>query len=172
VQEPPFAKTLRQDLKTAMRARDQLRLDTIRSVLAEITKSHKTQMPVYTDGHVFRLMRRLRMRAADSAAEFMTTGRKDLAERELAQMGLLKQYEDQTGVVLVSRAEMANIVQVAIAQAKQQDGFKGKIVPRVVIEQATKELSGKDFIRADLITEVNMQVRAAQQELAQVAGRN
>jgi uncharacterized protein YqeY len=158
--EPPFVATLRQDLKAAMRARDQIRLDVVRGLITEVNNASKTALPIKTDIHLLRLMRRTRLRQADAAAEFMAAGRKDLAERELAQMGIIKQYEDATGIQTVSREEIGKIVTGVVADILSDQSHRDKLDIRTVIHNTEKELGGRDFLKSDLVWEANAQIKA------------
>jgi uncharacterized protein YqeY len=162
--EPPFMQNLRQDLKAAMRERDQIRLDVIRGLIAETNTAAKTPLPIETDVHLIRLMRRTRMRQADAAAEFMVNGRKDLAERELAQMGIIKQYEDATGIKTATREEISKVVSGVIADITSDMTHASKLDMRTVIVNAEKELKGRDVLKSDLVFEANHQIKSKRRQ--------
>jgi uncharacterized protein YqeY len=80
------------DLKEAMRARDQLRLDTLRSVLSGFTYKRTEAGVELTEADESDVVRRQVKQRTDAAAEFEKAGRKELAEKELREREILMAY--------------------------------------------------------------------------------
>jgi len=80
------------DLKDAMRAKDTLRLDTIRSVRAAITQREVDTQKELDDAAIADLVRGLRKQRVEAMEQYEQGGRADLAEREAQEKALLEAY--------------------------------------------------------------------------------
>jgi uncharacterized protein len=83
---------LGEDLKAAMRAKDSLRLNTIRSVRAAITQKEVDGGKELEDAAVFDLIRGLRKQRIESIEQYKAGGREDLVDTELREKELLEAY--------------------------------------------------------------------------------
>ena len=87
---------IRESLKTAMREKDQVKLDTLRSVLSAITNELVAtgNMPQDEAGDalVQTVIKRLVKQRKDASAQFITGGRQELADAEQAQLAVLQSY--------------------------------------------------------------------------------
>src|ERR1700759_463049 len=88
----PLLSRLREDLKSAMRARDTPKLNVVRGILADITNSSKTASPVKDDLALLALLRKRITAAKQAAQQAEEVGRPDLVDKEAEQMGILEQY--------------------------------------------------------------------------------
>src|ERR1700691_3358930 len=95
------------DLKEAMRARDQLRLDTLRSAISGFTYKRSEAGRELADADELDVVSRLVKQRNDSLAEFEKAGRTDLAEKERAERDILMAYLPQQK----SATEIREIVQ-------------------------------------------------------------
>ncbi|KAF2091758.1 GatB/YqeY domain-containing protein [Saccharata proteae CBS 121410] len=120
---------LREDLKNSMRAKDQMTLTTIRSILADITNMSKTSTPVTTDSALRTLLLKKVSMAENSIEEFQNAKREDLVEKESGMREVLRRYvveiEDQSGG-LVSEEEMRVAVKEAV------DAGEGAKFPKIM----------------------------------------
>lgn len=88
--------TLKNDLKDAMRAKDETRLTTIRSVISALTnelvakKQKPTDMP--DDDMVLTVVMRLAKQRKEAAEQFRAGGRPELADIEDAERAILEAY--------------------------------------------------------------------------------
>ncbi|KAF2223740.1 Yqey-like protein-domain-containing protein [Elsinoe ampelina] len=89
---PPLLLKLRNDLKTAMRAKDTNRLNVVRGILNEVTNSSKTSSPIQTDMQLLSLLRKRAAASETARKEFKDAGRSDLIEKEDAQLHVLQEY--------------------------------------------------------------------------------
>lgn len=83
---------LEADLKTAMRAGDQVTRDTVRYVLAAIKNAEiekRGPLPLAEEEAV---LRRLRKQLGDAVEQYRAGGREDLAAREEAQLAIVGRY--------------------------------------------------------------------------------
>ncbi|MDQ0141746.1 GatB/YqeY domain-containing protein [Cupriavidus necator] len=137
-----------EDMKTAMRARETERLGTIRLLLAAIKQREVDERVELDDAAVLTVVEKLIKQRKDSIAQFQQAGRNDLADKELAEVEVLKVYMPAA----LSDAEVAAEVQQAVAAtgaAGPQD--MGKVMG---------VLKGKLAGRADM-TAVSALVKAA-----------
>jgi uncharacterized protein len=80
------------DLKEAMKARDQLRLDTLRSALSGFTYKRSEAGAELSDADELAVVQKLVKQRNDSLAEFEKAGRQDLADKERAEREILTVY--------------------------------------------------------------------------------
>lgn len=101
------------DMKAAMRAKEELRLSTLRMVRAEILKLEKDGRgaDAITDDDVQGMLRSLIKQRRDAAEAFRQGGRPDMAESEEAEAAILKTYLPAE----LSDEELAAIVRDVIA---------------------------------------------------------
>lgn len=135
------------DLKEAMRARDQLRLDTLRSVISGFTYKRTEAGVELTDADEADVVRKQVKQRNDAASEFEKAGRKELAEKELRERDILTAYlpaqksEDEVrSIVRAIIAELPQgtrnqgaVMKVAMPQLKGQ--ADGNLVRRIVTEE-------------------------------------
>lgn len=83
-----------EDMKTAMRHKDKERLSTLRMVKSEIMKREKDQEKgtELTDEEVIKTLNTLVKQRRDSAEQYEKGGRQELADRENAEIAVLKEY--------------------------------------------------------------------------------
>ena len=80
------------DLKQAMRDKDRVRLDTIRSVRAAITQKELADGGELGDDEVLKLIRGLVKQRDEAIGEYEKGGRADLVEQESAEKAVLQGY--------------------------------------------------------------------------------
>jgi uncharacterized protein YqeY len=101
---------LAEDLKTAMRAKDSVRLDAIRSVRAAVTLREVETKRELDDQGVLELIRGLRKQRIEAIEAFQAGGRADLVERETREKELLEAYLPQTPTREVIEQTVARII--------------------------------------------------------------
>ncbi len=101
------------DMKTAMRARETERLGTIRLLLAAIKQREVDERIELDDAAVLAVVEKLIKQRKDSISQFQQAGRNDLADKELAEVEVLKVYMPAA----LSDAEVAAEVQNAVAES-------------------------------------------------------
>ena len=80
------------DMKTAMKSRDSLRLETIRGVRGAIRNKEIEAGGELDDEAVLRVIRTLVKQRNDSIEQYQAAGRSELAEKESAEKGVLEEY--------------------------------------------------------------------------------
>jgi uncharacterized protein len=101
------------DLKAAMRAGDTRRRDTMRLLLAALKQREVDERKELADADVVAVIDKMIKQRRESIAQFEKGGRRDLAENEQFEVGVLQAYMPQA----LSDAEVEATVAEAIAAA-------------------------------------------------------
>lgn len=135
---------LGEDLKSAMRERDSVRLDAIRSVRAAITQREVDTHKELDDAAILELIRGLRKQRVESIEQYKLGGRDDLVEKEEREKQLLEAYlpaaPDSATIESAVRAAIAKLGATSVkdmgkvmASAKDQlSGVDGKQLSEIV----------------------------------------
>lgn len=121
------------DLKEAMKARDQLRLDTLRSALSGFTYKRTEAGADLTDADELAVVQKLVKQRSDSLAEFSKAGRTDLAEKERSERDVLMVYLPQQK----SPDEVRAVVKAIVAELPD-----GAVNQGAVMKAAMAQLKG------------------------------
>ena len=114
--------TLARDLKDAMRAKDTVRLATIRSLQAAITTAEKkTGEPLDADGLLAVVQKQGKQRR-DSIEQFQSAGRDDLAQREIDELAWIQLYLPRQATDEEIRARVAEVIQSVGASSMKDMG--------------------------------------------------
>ena len=130
------------DIKEAMKAKDKVRLETLRNVKKVFleAKTAPGANDTLTDDAALKLIQKLVKQGKDSAEIYKGQGREDLAEGELAQVAVLEVYlPKQMSEAELEAALKEIIAEVGATSAKDM----GK-----VMGTATKRLAGQAEGRA------------------------
>ena len=144
---------LNADLKEAMKARDQVRLDTIRNIKSamkykEVAGTEATEL---SDDEIVKVVTGLVKQRRESAEQFRAGNRPEMAEKEEKELAILQQYLPQQLTPDEIEAIVAAAVQEAGASSPKDMGAVMKIVQpkvagradgKVVSELVKKKLSG------------------------------
>ena len=131
-----------EDIKSAMKARDKVRLETLRNI-KKVFLEAKTAPGAYDtleDADALKIIQKLAKQGRESAATFAEKGRQDLADGELAQVAVIESYLPQQ----LSEEEIA----VAVKEIIQQTNASGMKDMGKVMGIASKQLAGKADGRA------------------------
>lgn len=87
---------IQEQIKEAMRAKDQTKLNTLRGVVSSFTNESvakgRTPQDKLSEDEALVVIKRLVKQRKDSIEQFLKGGRKDLAENEEAEMKILEQF--------------------------------------------------------------------------------
>ena len=141
--------TLKEAQKDAMRAKDKLRLGTIRMALAAVKQREIDERIELTDSDVLAVLTKMVKQRKDAAEQFDAANRADLADNERAEIEVLETFLPQK----LSEAEIDALIADAIAQtgaSGMQDMGKvmGMLKPKVQGRADMGAVSGK--IKASL----------------------
>ena len=139
---------LTEDMKTAMRAKDQVSLSTIRLINAAIKQFEVDERTEADDTKVISILTKMVKQRKDSAKIYTEAGRQDLADKENAEIEILNRYLPQ----MMSVEEIKTVVEAAIAET----GASGMADMGKVMGVLKTRLAGK----ADM-GEVNKVLKAA-----------
>jgi hypothetical protein len=101
-----------EDMKAAMKAREAERLSAIRLILAAIKQLEVDERKDLSDPEVISVIEKMIKQRRDSIAQFQAAGRKDLADKETFELGLLSSYLP----LQLSEEEIASEVASIVAQ--------------------------------------------------------
>jgi len=105
--------TLQNDMKTAMKSQDSIRLGCLRMLIAEIKKREIDKKAPLDEAEIQKTISTLLKQRAESVTAFEKGGRTDLADKEKAEIDVLKAYMPQQ----LSPAEVEALVIAAIAES-------------------------------------------------------
>lgn len=103
---------LTEDMKTAMRAKDQVSLSTIRLINAAIKQFEVDERTEADDAKVISILTKMVKQRKDSAKIYTEADRQDLADKENAEIEILNRYLPQ----MMSAEEIKTVVEAAIAE--------------------------------------------------------
>lgn len=134
--------TIKEDMKAALKAREELRLTTLRGVLSAITNELLTQRKkpdeMLDDGSVLQVIKRAVKQRKDSIEQFETGGRDDLAQKEKEELAILETYLPAQA----SREEVEAAVDAVIAELGSVDPTKSGVVVGMVMKKLAGNADG------------------------------
>ena len=124
------------DIKEAMKAKDKVRLETLRNIKKVFleAKTAPGANDTLTDDTALKIMQKLVKQGKDSATLYTEQGRADLAEAELAQVAVIETYLPKQ----MSAEELEAALKAIIAEV----GAEGPKDMGKVMGTATKKLAG------------------------------
>jgi uncharacterized protein len=131
--------TIKEQLKNAMRAKDEVSLRTVRGMLTsftnELVATGRKPQELLTDEEVLTVVRRLAKQRKESIAQFIAGNREDLAIGEREELAVLDAYLPQ----MMSEEEVRKIVEAKKAEL----GIDDKAKLGLFVGTLMKELKGK-----------------------------
>jgi hypothetical protein len=144
-----------EDIKTAMKARDKVRLETVRSIKKAVLEKEVSVRPsgqeTLTEAQEIEVLVQLAKQRRDSIAQYQQAGRTDLANQESQELAILEEYlPKQLSEAEVDQAIDAIIAQVGATSAKDMgkvmgpamQQLKGKVDGKKVQERVKAKLGG------------------------------
>ena len=130
---------LRSELKDAMRAKDETRLNTIRGILSAVTNElvakGRTPQDTLTDEEIMGVIAKLVKQRRDSITQFENLGRSELAAQEKIELAILESYLP---------AQMSDEELTSIIKAKVNElGISSKADIGKLMGALSKDLKGK-----------------------------
>jgi uncharacterized protein YqeY len=126
-----------EDIKTAMKARDKVRLETLRNIKKVFleAKTAPGANDTLTDDAALKIIQKLAKQGKETAKTYIDNGRQDLADDELAQVAVLEEYLPKP----LTEAEIEAAVKEIIAQV----GATSMKEMGKVMGMASKQMAGK-----------------------------
>jgi len=128
----PLKDRIGEDMKAAMRARDQARLSAIRLLLAAMKQKEVDERVALTDADVLSIIDKMMKQRRESIAQFESAGRTDLANAEKFEMQVLSEYLPKQ----LSDAEITQAIDAAVSESgasgvKDMGKVMGLLKPRL-----------------------------------------
>jgi len=127
-------------MKTAMRAKDSARLSAIRLILAAIKQKEVDERVELTDADVVGILEKMIKQRRESIAQFEKAARKDLADAEKFELGVLSGYlPQQLGEAEIQKEINSVIAEVGASGVKDM----GKVMAALKFRLAGRADIGK-----------------------------
>ena len=130
---------IKSELKDAMKAKDEVRLRTVRSLLSmftnELVATKRTPQEFLSDDEVLTVIKRAAKQRKESITQYEAAGRQELADPEKAELAILEGYLPQ----LLSEEEILPVV----TKKKAELGIDDKSKMGMLVGAVMKELAGK-----------------------------
>ncbi len=137
-----------QDMTAAMKAQDADRLSALRLIRAALQKQEIEKRAPLDDGEVIKVLGALAKQRREAADQFETHNRPDLAQKELAELALIKSYlPAAASAEEVRQAVEAAVAETGAASLKEM----GAVMKAVMAALAGKSVDGKAV--SDLVKE-------------------
>lgn len=147
---------LKESMKDALRARDEVRLTTLRSIISAITNelvaTKRKPDELLDDDGVITVIKRAVKQRKDSIEQFEKGNRPELAEREKAELTILEAYLPAQA----SREDIVEAVQKTLASIGDVDPTKMGIVVGAVMKELQGNADGalvKEVVSEQLATQ-------------------
>jgi uncharacterized protein YqeY len=137
---------LTEDLKAAMKAKDQLRMDVIRMIKAALLNKQLELKKDLDDSEMSRVMTTLVKQRRESVEQYQKAQRKDLADKELREITIIEAYLPKA----LSAQDVAQVVDAVIREtgaSTQKD--MGAVMKTVMSRLAGQAVDGKQI--SDLV---------------------
>ncbi|HEY6084483.1 MAG TPA: GatB/YqeY domain-containing protein [Nitrospira sp.] len=141
---------LTEDLKTAMKARDQLRMDVIRMIKAAVLNKEVEVKKDLDDAEMSRIMTTMIKQRKESVEQYERGNRAELANKERQEISIIESYLPKA----VSTEQLGEIVDAVIREtgaASLKD--MGAVMKAVMARLAGRPVDGKlvsDLVRSKL----------------------
>ena len=131
---------LSKDLKSAMKSRDQLRMDVIRMIKAAVQYKEVELKQDLDDAGMSRIMTSLIKQRKEAAEQFEKGNRQDLAAKERLEISIIEGYLPAA----LSSDEIAHIVQTVIKESgASSPKDMGQVMKAVMAKLAGQSIDGK-----------------------------
>ncbi len=118
---------IKEQIKDAMRAKDELRKEVLRSILTafvnELVATRHTPQEILGDSECFIVLKRLVKQRKDSAQQFTDGGRPELAAKEQAELAIIEEFlptmmsrDEIMSIATAKKAELGTIEKSAIGK--------------------------------------------------------
>ncbi len=126
---------VQKDMVEAMKAKEELRLNTVRAIKAGLLKYKADNMKEADEAAEQQLLKSMVKQRVDAMEQFRNAGRAELADKEEAEMKLIQAY--------LLQSASAEELQAAVDAAVSETGATGKAQMGVVMKAANAKLTGK-----------------------------
>ncbi|MDR2928457.1 MAG: GatB/YqeY domain-containing protein [Cytophagaceae bacterium] len=129
--------TISEEIKSAMKAREQIRLETLRAIKKELLEARtaKDAGGVISDEDEIRILQKMVKQRNDASEIYKTQGRQDLCDKEVQEAAIISAF--------LPAPMSAEEVEAAVRQIIEQTGAASMKEMGKVMGEATKALAGK-----------------------------
>jgi len=150
-----ISEQIQKDMTAAMKARDELRLSTLRMVRSALKNKEIDKRAALDDRESQQVLQTLIKQRKDSIDAFVKGGRQELADKEQAEIGIIEGYlpkavgeEEITATVKATIAEMGSPTMKDMGTVMKNTMAKfaasgARVDGKVVSETVKRELQGK-----------------------------
>jgi len=135
---------LRVSLKEALKAKDEVRLRTVRSIMTagtnELVATNRTPQAELKDEEVLSVIKRLAKQRKESIVQFEAAARQDLADAEKAELAILEAYLP----TLMTREQILPIAEATKAELGITDKAKLGMLVGAVMKKLQGQADGGD----------------------------
>jgi uncharacterized protein YqeY len=125
----PLLEKINSDMKAAMRAKEEVRLLVIRTLLSSINYAEIAKQKKLDDSGIIEVVGKEIKQRKESIEAYEKGNRQDLADKEKAEMAILQEYMPAQ----MSAEEITAIVQQVIAEVGAKGpGDKGKVMQKLM----------------------------------------
>ena len=125
----PLLDKITTDLKTAMRAKEELRLLVLRTMLSSINYAEIAKQKKLDDAGIIEVVSKEIKQRRESIEAYEKGNRQDLADNEKSEMAILQEYMPAQ----MSREEVTAIVAKVISEVEAKGpGDKGKVMQKLM----------------------------------------
>ncbi len=134
--------TIREDMKSAMKAKDSVRLQTVRSIIAAVKQAEvaESSTKTLTDAEVEKIIQSQAKRRQEAAEAFANAGSSDREQQELAEKKILESY--------LPEPMTADELQLLVSTTLNEGGWTSKAdmgqAIKAVNEKAAGRAAGKE----------------------------
>ena len=141
---------LSEDLKSAMKSRDQLRMDVIRMIKAAVQYKEVELKQDLDDAGMSRIMTTLIKQRKEAVEQFEKGNRQDLAQKERLEISIIEGYLPAA----LSSGDLATVVQTVVKETGASSlKDMGQVMKAVMARVAGQTVDGKlisDLVKAAL----------------------
>lgn len=139
------------DLKEAMKARDQVRLDTLRSAISAFSYKRKETTEDLTEGDQLAIVQRLVKQRSDSIEQFRKAGRTELADKETREREILQEYLPAQKTPDEIRAVVRDAIAALPPEGRNQGALMKAVLPQLkglADGNAVRQIVGEELAKA------------------------
>ena len=138
-------------MKEAMKARDQVRLDTLRSAISAFSYKRKETTADLTEADQLAIVQRLVKQRSDSIEQFGKAGRTELAEKETREREILRQYLPAQKTPEEIRAVVRDAIDALPPEGRNQGALMKAVLPQLkglADGNAVRQIVGEELAKA------------------------
>jgi uncharacterized protein YqeY len=127
-----------EDMRTAMKAREQVRVETLRMLMSSVKNAEVEKLHALSDDEVLDVVAREAKRRRESIEAFGNAGRAELVAKEQAELAVLETYMPEG----LSEAEVRAFVEEAIAETGAQSPKEMGLVMKALMPKVKGRADG------------------------------